>query len=77
MAKLRNRSVQDTAMDLVAEDGNRVQVVYFLMSEDNVQKQIRLPWVSFGSDASSMAAEGVFLKTSTHPRAYGNWRACS
>jgi N-acyl-D-amino-acid deacylase len=73
VAKLRNRSVEDTAMDLVAEDGSRVQVVYFLMSEDNVKRQIRLPWVSFGSDASSMAAEGVFLKTSTHPRAYGNF----
>jgi N-acyl-D-amino-acid deacylase len=72
VAKLRNRSVQDTAMDLVAEDGSRVQVVYFLMSENNVKRQIQLPWVSFGSDASSMAAEGVFLKTSTHPRAYGN-----
>jgi N-acyl-D-amino-acid deacylase len=43
------------------------------MSEDNVKRQIALPWVSFGSDASSMAAEGVFLKTSTHPRAYGNF----
>jgi N-acyl-D-amino-acid deacylase len=72
VAKLRNRSVQDTAMDLVAEDGSRVQVVYFLMSESNVKRQIQQPWVSFGSDASSMAAEGVFLKTSTHPRAYGN-----
>lgn len=60
-------------MDLVAEDGSRVQVVYFLMSEDNVKRQMRLPWVSFGSDASSMAAEGLFLKTSTHPRAYGNF----
>jgi N-acyl-D-amino-acid deacylase len=60
-------------MDLVAEDGSRVQVVYFLMSEDNVKRQIQLPWVSFGSDASSMSAEGVFLKTSTHPRAYGNF----
>ena len=66
-------SVQDTAMDLVVEDGSRVQVVYFLMSEDNVRRQIRLPWVSFGSDAASMAPEGVFLKTSTHPRAYGNF----
>lgn len=73
VAKLRNRSVQDTAMDLVVEDGSRVQVVYFLMSEDNVKRQIQLPWVSFGSDASSMSAEGVFLKTSTHPRAYGNF----
>ena len=60
-------------MDLVVEDGSRVQVVYFLMSEDNVRRQIRLPWVSFGSDAASMAPEGVFVKTSTHPRAYGNF----
>ena len=73
VAKLRNRSVQDTAMDLVVEDGSRVVVVYFLLSEDNVKRQIQLPWVSFGSDASSMSAEGVFLKTSTHPRAYGNF----
>jgi N-acyl-D-amino-acid deacylase len=73
VAKLRGTSVPDTAMDLVAEDGSRVQVVYFLMSEDNVKRQIQLPWVSFGSDASSMSAEGVFLKTSTHPRAYGNF----
>ena len=73
VAKLRGKSVEDTAMDLVVEDGSRVQVVYFLMSEDNVRRQIRLPWVSFGSDASSMAPEGVFVKTSTHPRAYGNF----
>jgi N-acyl-D-amino-acid deacylase len=73
VARLRAKSVQDTAMDLVVEDGSRVQVVYFLMSEENVRRQIRLPWVSFGSDASSMSTEGVFLKTSTHPRAYGNF----
>jgi N-acyl-D-amino-acid deacylase len=73
VAKLRNKSIQDTAMDLVVEDGSRVQVVYFLMSEQNVKRQIALPWVSFGSDASSMAPEGAFVKTSTHPRAYGNF----
>jgi N-acyl-D-amino-acid deacylase len=73
VAKERGGSVQDTAMDLVVEDGSRVQVVYFLMSEDNIKKQIQQPWVSFGSDASFMSAEGVFLKTSTHPRAYGNF----
>jgi N-acyl-D-amino-acid deacylase len=73
VAKLRRKSIQDTAMDLVVEDGSRVQVVYFLMSEDNVKRQIQLPWVGFGSDASSMAPEGVFVKTSTHPRAYGNF----
>jgi N-acyl-D-amino-acid deacylase len=73
VAAVRHQSPQETAMDLVVEDGSRVQVVYFLMSEDNVKRQIALPWVSFGSDASSMAAEGVFVKTSTHPRAYGNF----
>jgi N-acyl-D-aspartate/D-glutamate deacylase len=73
VARLRGTTVQDAAMDLVVEDGSRVQVVYFLMSEENVKRQIQLPWVSFGSDASSMAAEGVFLKTGTHPRAYGNF----
>ena len=73
VATLRGKSPEETAMDLVVEDGSRVQVVYFLMSEDNVKRQIALPWVSFGSDAASMAPEGVFLKTSTHPRAYGNF----
>ena len=73
VAKLRGTSPEDTAMDLVIEDGSRVQAVYFLMSEDNVRKQIALPWVSFGSDAGSMATEGVFLRSSTHPRAYGNF----
>jgi N-acyl-D-amino-acid deacylase len=60
-------------MDLVVEDGSRVGVVYFLMSEENVARQVALPWMSFGSDAASMATEGVFVKTSTHPRAYGNF----
>ena len=73
VAKMRGTSPEDTAMDLVIEDGSRVQAVYFLMSEDNVRKQIALPWVSFGSDAGSMATEGVFLRSSTHPRAYGNF----
>ena len=60
-------------MDLVLEDGTRVGTVYFMMTEENVKKQMTYPWVSFGSDAASMAPEGVFLKSSTHPRAYGNF----
>jgi N-acyl-D-amino-acid deacylase len=60
-------------MDLVVEDDSRVDTVYFLMSEDNVRRQVALPWVSFGSDADAQAPEGVFLKSSTHPRAYGNF----
>ena len=73
VAAERGTSFEDTAIDLVIEDGSRVQVVYFLMSEENVAKGIALPWVSFASDAQSMAAEGVFLERSTHPRAYGNF----
>ncbi len=73
VAKERGKTPEETAIDLVIEDGSRVQVVYFLMSEDNIKRQIALPWVSFCSDAGSMASEGVFLKSSTHPRAYGNF----
>ncbi len=73
VARLRNSSPEDTAMDLVVQDGSRVGVVYFLMSEANVRSQVALPFMSFGSDAGAPAAEGVFLKSSTHPRAYGNF----
>ena len=73
VAKMRGKSPEETAMDLVIEDGSRVEVVYFLMSEDNVSKQFRLPWVSLGSDAGSIAPEGAFLKSNPHPRAYGNF----
>ena len=60
-------------MNLVLEDRSRVGTVYFMMSEENIRKQIALPWVSFGSDAASMAPEPPFTKSSTHPRAYGNF----
>ena len=60
-------------MDLIVQDSTRIDVSYFSMNEDNVKKQIALPWVSFGSDAGSFSTEGVFLKTNTHPRAYGNF----
>jgi N-acyl-D-amino-acid deacylase len=73
VAAQREKSAADTAIDLVVEDGSRVQVVYFLMSEENVAKGIALPWVSFASDAQSLASEGEFLEQSTHPRAYGNF----
>jgi N-acyl-D-amino-acid deacylase len=70
---LRGTSAEDTIIDLVIEDHSRVQTVYFLMSEDNVRRGLRQPWVSLGSDAEALAPEGVFLKSSTHPRAYGNF----
>jgi N-acyl-D-amino-acid deacylase len=73
VAALRGRSPEDTVLDLVVEDESRIGVVFFLMSEENVRRQVQLPWVSFGSDAGSMAPEGLFLKSSTHPRAYGNF----
>jgi N-acyl-D-amino-acid deacylase len=73
MAAINGKSPEETAIDLVLTDSTRVGTVYFMMSEDNVRKQIALPYVSFGSDAESAAPEGVFLKSSTHPRAYGNF----
>jgi len=73
VAKIHGKSPEETAMDLVVADGSRVGTVYFLMTEDNVKKQVALPYMSFGSDAGSMAPEGVFMNSSTHPRAYGNF----
>jgi len=69
----RGTSPEDTMIDLVVENHARVETAYFLMSEDNVRLGIRQPWVTFGSDAESAAPEGVFLKSSSHPRAYGNF----
>jgi N-acyl-D-amino-acid deacylase len=73
VAKMRGKDPAETIMDLVLEDRSRVGTVYFMMSEENLAKQLKKPWVSLGSDAGSLAAEGVFLKSSTHPRAYGNF----
>ncbi|CAN5478201.1 amidohydrolase family protein [soil metagenome] len=73
VARMRGTDPENTILDLILEDQSRVGTVYFLMSEDNIKKQIKYPWVSFGSDAESQAPEGVFLKSSTHPRAYGNF----
>jgi N-acyl-D-amino-acid deacylase len=73
VAAMRGQSPEETAMDLVIEDGSRVSVVYFFMSEENVRKKVALPWVTFGSDAGSLAPEGEFLESNPHPRAYGNF----
>jgi N-acyl-D-amino-acid deacylase len=73
VALMRGKDPIETIMDLVLEDRSRIGTIYFLMSEDNIRKQIRQPWVSFGSDAASIAPEGVFLKSAAHPRAYGNF----
>ena len=73
VAAMRGKSPEETAMDLVIEDNSRVGTVYFLMSEENIRRQMALPWVSFCSDAGSLAPEGVFLESNPHPRAYGNF----
>jgi len=73
VARMRHSSPEETAMDLVVEDDSRIGTVYFLMSEDNLRKQIVLPWLSFSSDADSMGNDGIFLKASAHPRAFGNF----
>jgi N-acyl-D-amino-acid deacylase len=73
VAKLRGKDPIETIMDLIAEDESRIDSVYFLMSEENVKKEIAKPWISFGSDEASQAPESVFLKSNPHPRAYGNF----
>jgi N-acyl-D-amino-acid deacylase len=73
VAAMRGRPAEDTIIDLVIEDDSRVGTAYFLMSEENVGKKIARPWVAFGSDAESLAPEGIFLKSNPHPRAYGNF----
>lgn len=72
-ARLRGEDPVEAIMNLILEDRSRVDTVYFMINEENIKKQLRQPWVSFGSDAGSMAPEGDFLKSSTHPRAYGNF----
>ncbi|HEY7005585.1 MAG TPA: amidohydrolase family protein, partial [Sphingomicrobium sp.] len=73
VARERGKPPEEVAADLIVEDGTRIQVVYFEMDEANVKREVALPWMSFGSDGDSEAPEGVFLKSSTHPRAYGNF----
>jgi N-acyl-D-amino-acid deacylase len=73
VAKMRGKDPIDTAMDLIAEDGSRIGTIYFMISEENIRKELAKPWISFGSDEASQAPEGVFLKSNPHPRAYGNF----
>ena len=73
VAKMRGKDPIETIMDLIAEDESRIDTIYFLMSEENVRKEIAKPWISFGSDEASQAPEGVFLKSNPHPRAYGTF----
>lgn len=73
VAKLRGSTAEETAMDLIVQDSTRVGVAFFLMNEDNVKKQVALPWMSFGSDEGSYSPEGVFMQSNPHPRAYGNF----
>jgi N-acyl-D-amino-acid deacylase len=73
VAKTRGKDPITTVMDLIAEDESRITTVYFLMSEENVKKELIKPWISFGSDGASQAPEGVFLRSNPHPRAYGNF----
>jgi N-acyl-D-amino-acid deacylase len=73
VARLRGTTPEETAMDLIIQDSTRVDCIYFLMDENNVKKQIAIPWMSFGSDEGSYEPAGVFLKSNAHPRAYGNF----
>ncbi|MFL6544275.1 MAG: amidohydrolase family protein [Candidatus Udaeobacter sp.] len=73
VAKMRGKDPIDTMMDLIAEDESRIGTIYFVMSEDNVKKEVAKAWISFGSDEASQAPEPPFTKSNPHPRAYGNF----
>jgi N-acyl-D-amino-acid deacylase len=73
VARARGKTPEETAIDLVTEDGTRIEVAYFFISEENIRREVALPWVSFDSDADAPAPEGDFLKSSRHPRTYGNF----
>ncbi|MEY2438721.1 MAG: N-acyl-D-amino-acid deacylase [Verrucomicrobiota bacterium] len=73
IARIRGKDPVETIMDLISEDESRIETIYFVISEENVRKEIAKPWISFGSDEASQAPEGVFLKSNPHPRAYGNF----
>lgn len=73
VARIKGKSPEEAAMDLIVQDSTRIGAAYFLMNEENVKEQVALPWVSFGSDEGSYTPEGVFLKSQPHPRAYGNF----
>ena len=73
VAEMRGTPPEETIMDLIVEDRSRIGTIYFSQSEDVVRRAIALPWVSFCSDAASLAPEGVFLKRNPHPRAYGSF----
>jgi N-acyl-D-amino-acid deacylase len=73
VARMRGRSPEETAMDLVVQDESRVGACYFIASEDNLRREVAIDWMSFGSDEAAPAPEGVFLKSNPHPRAYGTF----
>jgi N-acyl-D-amino-acid deacylase len=73
IARERGGDPRDVAMDLVREDESRVGMIAFVGSKANLAREAGLPWMSFGSDAGSIAPEGVFLKSQPHPRTYGTF----
>jgi len=73
VAQIRGATPEETAMNLIVQDSTRIGVSYFSMDSNNIKKEIAWPWMSFCSDESSQAPEGVFLKTNPHPRAYGSF----
>ena len=77
VAKMRGKSPEETAMDLVVEDDSRVGTVYFIMNDDNLRREVGLPWMSFGSDEASPAPEGVFLKSQISPACLRQYRAAA
>ncbi|MBX7126662.1 MAG: D-aminoacylase [Cyclobacteriaceae bacterium] len=73
VAALHGRSADDTMLDLLIADRSTIPCIFFLMSEDNVRKVVQQPWVSFCSDAASVALPEPGAGDGAHPRMYGSF----
>lgn len=73
VARMHGKDADETAIDLIVRDKSTIAAIYFLISEDNIRKMIKMPYISFGSDAASMSDAKIFADWGTHPRAYGTF----
>jgi N-acyl-D-amino-acid deacylase len=73
VAKLHGKNADETVIDLIVKDKSRIEALYYLQSEENIRRILGLPYVSFGSDAGSIAISQKAVESDIHPRAYGTF----
>jgi N-acyl-D-amino-acid deacylase len=73
VSRLHGKDADETMLDLLVADKTSIPAIFFLMSEDNVKRMMKLPFVSICSDAAAYPAEPPYLEEGIHPRAYGSF----